>query len=152
FRRAYPSNAASTLPKPGSDPPSIPGFISVFNIRLLFSTGARLPPPPLKRRGFRRDEIGDVSPQRERDGPARRPGRVRPGGIGVTGMCEVEPSSGRVLLHEPDFRLNGELPFVLARRYNNLSDDTGILGPGWTLDLDRRIEGPPDGLVLVDEE
>jgi RHS repeat-associated protein len=67
-------------------------------------------------------------------------------------MCEVEPSSGRVLLHEPDFRLNGELPFVLARRYNNLSDDSGILGPGWTLDLDRRIEGPPDGLVLVDEE
>jgi RHS repeat-associated protein len=67
-------------------------------------------------------------------------------------MYQVEPSTGQVLLDEEDFLLNGELSFVWTRRYQNLSEVSGALGPGWSHRFDRQLVESPEGLVLVDEQ
>ncbi|HZW29412.1 MAG TPA: DUF6531 domain-containing protein [Isosphaeraceae bacterium] len=65
---------------------------------------------------------------------------------------EVEPSTGRVLLDEEDFHLNGELPFVWTRRYSNLSEGAGALGPGWSHRFDRQLVESAESLILIDEQ
>ncbi|MFO8110048.1 MAG: GLUG motif-containing protein, partial [Thermoplasmata archaeon] len=68
------------------------------------------------------------------------------------GMSAVNAVCGNLLLEESDLGFNSYSFGIYARRaYNSQSDRTGVLGPGWQLNYEQRLEFDGFDITYVDE-